>query len=322
MARRRTQSQRREDDSAGAFLGLSVGVAGLAIGGGAYLFWDRFLRDRDGGPGTPDPEWEVGDRVIFLNRDINTLQRNGEIVSRRFDGEWLYNIEEDGGLDHTNIPESDIIGPAGPPGVAGGAAIWLFNEGSGTTAFDSTPSNHDLFLVNTIWTSEGLRFPSPGSSARCPNFRPEDNFTIGAEVTFDTLMPTGAGRDPRICQSGQIASDISYSLSCETLGNRRQIHFTVYVGKVSGEVYSQTIIQPGTQYYIVAVKHGPSLRLYINGELDNTSSCPAGQVDVVAGNFNVGDSPGNSDGQFIGTIGELRIYNRVLNDAEIDILSG
>jgi hypothetical protein len=383
--------QRREDAGNGTLLGLGIGVAGLTIGGGAYLFWDRFLRSQEEPPPEPpDPEWNVGERVIFINRTINTVQRLGTITFRRLNnntwrydiledegqshlsipeldilasatapewdigervifiartinainrhgvivavrfqgGEWFYDIAEDGGLGHTNIPEADIIGPSGPPGVAGGAAIWLFDEGSGTTAFDSTISEHDLTLTNHSWSADGLVFNQDGAIARRPLFMPSgghEDMTIVAIARFNALNTTGSRRNPRICQAGERAlgaenSPVAYQFGCDTYDNSRRMRFSVWMGDRQFDVRSNEIIQPNTWYHLVATRQSSVLRLFVNGLVDNSAACSNSRLKVVNGNFNVGESPGNSDGQFIGVMRELRLYHRALTPGEVNIL--
>jgi len=89
--------------------------------------------------------------------------------------------------------------------------------------------------------------------------------------------------------------------------------------------YANATIEDNTWHFIVGTRNSAGyLRIYIDGELDNTEqySAPPAQI-----NFPVTIGAGYQDGTtiqsfFAGLIDEVRIYNRALSESEIEELYG
>ncbi len=89
-----------------------------------------------------------------------------------------------------------------------------------------------------------------------------------------------------------------------------------YVYTKSGRVggYTGYMIKNGSWYYVVLTSDGSKIKLYVNGNLVNSSSLPAGTVksDYVTA---IGGAPGYPS--FGGIIDEVYIWNRALTPQEI-----
>ncbi len=91
----------------------------------------------------------------------------------------------------------------------------------------------------------------------------------------------------------------------------------------SGEqncMYSNSSVNIDEWTHIIAIRESNMLSLYINGILDRTmaESAPTDVSSVV--DFLIGDFDQGSDFMFRGALDDLRIYNRALNSAEIQLL--
>jgi hypothetical protein len=78
--------------------------------------------------------------------------------------------------------------------------------------------------------------------------------------------------------------------------------------------YSTTTVNTGAWFHGVATYDGSNVRIYINGNLESTN---ARTGIITSGAKNIGSNSGGSSEYFNGTIGTVRVYNRVLSATEI-----
>lgn len=250
----------------------------------------------------------------------------------------------------TNVLSSYIIGDwsklgfayKGPTGVVYtytpsngkfeiGSAVydWGMNEGSGTT----TGSGDFLGTLNgnVTWQQNGkvgsdLHFgTSPGGLggyvqvADSPALDLTSQGSVGAWIYADSLTPNaGAG----IVHKGDKTdfSDEAYSLQFWT-GNT----IALLVDTAPGQyklVQTTFNLQPGQWYYVVGTWDSSGMRIYVNGQLNNSNN-----TQVVAqnssGNLNIGAQLSNSYSAqlqnlaFTGNIDEAQINNTAMSAADI-----
>ena len=83
-------------------------------------------------------------------------------------------------------------------------------------------------------------------------------------------------------------------------------------------VDSTTVLSPDTWYFVTGVRAGNDLRVYVNGAFENnlTLSSPS-DVDGI-GNLTIGKyGDFSTPNWYNGTVDEVRLYNRSLNDSEV-----
>jgi autotransporter-associated beta strand protein len=98
--------------------------------------------------------------------------------------------------------------------------------------------------------------------------------------------------------------------------------FAIGVGNPDTTISSLASVNDGAWHHIAASRDSLSgaVRIYVDGVLDTAGVAPAG-VRNSASMLRIGALQNNS-GFFNGTIDEVRIYNRVLDDSEITALAG
>ncbi|MBI2024268.1 LamG domain-containing protein, partial [Candidatus Giovannonibacteria bacterium] len=213
--------------------------------------------------------------------------------------------------------------------TTGLVAHWKFDEGSGTTALDSSGNNNTGTLTNgPLWTTGkiggALNFdgvndyvrvndPGAGSVLDLPG-----NFTISAWAKFDAFPDVSPGKYPRIVQKGFAAGDSgTWSLAIDTGGTPDNV-VSLAVNGNGFFARGGTSLSINTWYHIVATKNGATATIFINGVQDGSvGTFPSGNIDSNNAAMDFGKSTGNSDGAMDGLIDDVRIYNRALSAQEI-----
>lgn len=124
-------------------------------------------------------------------------------------------------------------------------------------------------------------------------------------------------------QNSQSQCFEGYSISKNSVASGNQLNFvltkagTGCTGAVQTSDWSNTTMTAGTWYHVAATFDGQTMSIYVNGQLENTSShsYPISQSTkpLFIGRTNVS----TFDAYFNGTIDNLQVYNRTLSAAEI-----
>ena len=218
--------------------------------------------------------------------------------------------------------------PPPPPQMV---AYWKFDEGQGTTAYDSAGENNGT--VHGAECTSGrfnnaLSFDGVDDYVEVPDdsslrFMQSSSFTISAWVM--PVLETENGYIVCKMRSGGRRSVFGY------LTGWNSIISGFYFGAESswkGYVLTQTgrnSAPAGSWYHVVGVYDDKEVRIYLNGELrdrrtfdlDTGSTTPDKNLVIGAKSF---DSTIKSF--FGGKIDEVRIYDGALSDAEIWALHG
>ena len=145
-------------------------------------------------------------------------------------------------------------------------------------------------------------------------------FPLTSSATWSAwVYPTGTPGDDGqiIAKSGN--SD-GWQLKTTPDTGRRTFGVAVSNGSSNVQRYSATQISLNTWYYVAGVYNAGSqtLDIYVNGVLDNGTldrHCTLSQNNPGSINVNIGRRQGGF--YFIGTIDDVRVYNRALSPAEI-----
>ncbi len=187
---------------------------------------------------------------------------------------------------------------------------WNFDEGSGTTASDSSGSGNNGTLVNgPTWTdgkvgSGALSFDgsndyvSMGNSNNAP-----PTFTLSAWVKHN--IP-----ENNVGIAGKHTGGNGYYLSTFYNGSNgiRKVSLTINSTTIS----SNGSFPEGTWIHVVGVFDGTNAMLYLNGVFDK--SAPSLAPNPTSAGFFVGAQNAT---RFNGLIDEVRLYNRALSAQEV-----
>jgi concanavalin A-like lectin/glucanase superfamily protein/Big-like domain-containing protein len=199
--------------------------------------------------------------------------------------------------------------------LTGLVAAYDLGEGSGSTAADSSGRGHTASLTNAAWTSEGRlggAISIDGSTGwvgtpSTPALQLTSRMTVAAWV-----RPTALGAW-RTAIMKETANGLSYALyASDGVGT------AAYVNLGAGDIgLAGPAIPMNTWTYLAVTFDGQCLSLFINGA--EVSSRPAaGNLVVSTGALRIGGNAVWGE-HFAGEIDEVRIYDRPLTAAEIQL---
>lgn len=193
------------------------------------------------------------------------------------------------------------------------AGYWKFDEGSGTTALDSSGYNRNgtvsgATVNQTGQVGKAYSFGGDGDNVNLGdryNYT-SDNFTYAFWIKLNSLA---AQTVP--LYKGRYEVDGWYA-NVETTGITRIVTNTS--GNATSVSSGAGAITTGTWYHIVGVKNGSSSKIYVNGAeagsgtLQNPTST---SDDFLIGSYRAGALPVS------GLMDDVRIWNRALSEAEV-----
>ncbi|MBD3183879.1 hypothetical protein GF312_16465 [Candidatus Poribacteria bacterium] len=201
-------------------------------------------------------------------------------------------------------------------------AMWLFDEGSGETAKDSSPNVNDaVFNGGVEWTTgkfgHGILF---NGSDGYLSAQDSDSLDIGSEAMSIVAWlkadgwPSGwnhivrkTPENPRIYILGVHNTSLPF------------IFLKTETQQVS-DIIGATSLPDGEWIHLAMTYDGAEVKIYVNGELD--ASTPAtGIVEASEGELRIGR--GDPAGYFSGILDEIAIFNIALDQDEIkNIMNG
>ena len=208
-------------------------------------------------------------------------------------------------------------------------AEWKFDEGTGTTAFDSTGNGVKGTLVNSpAWIAgkQGKALNFNGSNSYVTTTDQDALFNgITTAMTISTWVKPAAGslsaRRDIIQRAGAVGSINGATASKDiwwfNLQNSGKMNF--YMGGITGAyVETTTAISDSVWTYLTVTYDGSNIRFYINGKLDKTSAA-SGTVQTGDNGVGIG---GNLSGVspatvFSGGIDMLRVWGYARSPAQI-----
>jgi hypothetical protein len=202
---------------------------------------------------------------------------------------------------------------------------WNFNENYGNIAHDSSINNNDGVINEANWNSGkyeyGLEFDGINDYVNVGNpaalqFNNTNSFSIA--IWFKINSITSGGYDSIFYKQAS-ANRFSYGYHFEQ--GIPNLTFSVGKAYVGDNVaYSNSLFQTGAWYYVVGVYSSSEskVKLYINGSLSSQTDYTYGDLAYANDLLYIGGDVDQSDRYFNGTIDEVRIYNRVLSEDEIN----
>jgi hypothetical protein len=207
-------------------------------------------------------------------------------------------------------------------GLNDGLLAWYrFDDGSGTNAKDSSGQGHSGTLVNSPSWIIGPRL-------KALQFDGSTNY-VSTNYTFSSLLASttksiSAWVKPGVGSSGCVIQIIK-EYGSNGFGISTSSSKFVVIYRRSGDNYgalsSNSLWTSNNWYFVTIVQNGTFIGIYINGILDNSSndgvSSTSSSVNALIGAFNL-NPPIQS--YFLGSIDDVRIYNRSLSSSEISDL--
>jgi hypothetical protein len=200
------------------------------------------------------------------------------------------------------------IASAADPNLVG---WWKFDDGSGTTAVDSSNSGFDIALRNTRTTTwedgvfgGALHFHGVGYGS-VENFDYSDNaITVCAWVWHEAFRIDEVERYVTVGWDVAVIRKESYGA----------LHFYIETDGVLRHLWVSDVLAEGQWHHVVGTWDGLTQRLYIDG-MEIASQVPGGVLGVAPFvEISSRDEP------FNGMLDDVRIYNRALTQNEIQVI--
>ena len=188
--------------------------------------------------------------------------------------------------------------------------IWLFDEGKGGVAADTSGNGNDGAITGAKW-AEGkfggaLEFEPP----HVVTVEASDSLNFKDQMTIATWVYMNKGvSDTAIRRNG------SYLLEVQSATERVPGGYVFGIwsgGGFTGGVWGTSVIEPEQWYHIVGLYDGNEMKLYVDGTLESAVK-QGGDVDQ-AGELLFGTFGGE---KFIGRLDEVIFFNRGITDAEV-----
>ncbi|MBI4452708.1 hypothetical protein HY637_04720, partial [Candidatus Woesearchaeota archaeon] len=194
-------------------------------------------------------------------------------------------------------------------------AAYSFNEGSGTTLGDSSGNGLNGAVSGATWTAgkygNGLNFDGTNDWVTVNDAASLD---LTSSMTLEAwVYPTAINSDWRTVMLKEMSGGLAYSLYATDGANRPPAVYA-RIGYDRSAV-GTSVLPLNAWTHLTGTYSSGALRLYVNGNLVRTTSV-SGSMATSSNPLRIG---GNSvwGEWFKGKIDEIRIYNRVLSQAEI-----
>jgi hypothetical protein len=193
---------------------------------------------------------------------------------------------------------------------------WRLDEGSGTTAFDSSSNGNDAsFEGSPAWVEDGkfgkaLKFDGSSDYLAAPD---SESLDINADQLSIAAWING--------EDWPAANHIVRKIADTGTGSIYMIRvqpdtMRVYLNTSAGETIVQgtTVLNTNEWYHVALIYDGAEARIYVNGQLD-VSMNVSGELTQSNNELRIGR--GEPAGYFVGMIDDVRLYNHALTESEL-----
>ncbi len=228
-------------------------------------------------------------------------------------------------------------GKTSQPYHQGIVGMWKLDEGSGTSALDSSGhGNHGLLRGSPQWVAgkigSALKFDGVDDYVDCGNLDVLNfgigNWTVSAWINTVQTRQTIEGDENKgiiFANGGDYGGGIRYML---VLGERTLGTITLMTddNSVKCQATSSVLVNDDAWHHVLGMRNGTDLLVYIDGELDGYGTVPDGYdlSGTSQRNAYIGVIADNYDGilfkHFEGLIDEVQVYSYALSEDEIESL--
>ncbi len=193
---------------------------------------------------------------------------------------------------------------------------WTLDEGSGTIAYDSSIYGNDGTIVGDPewvlgWKNGALDFDGDGDYIDCGD---DESLEVGNEITVGVWVNL---RTITISYMTVVAKG-EYSWRLSTQATASAFHFGINYWQIANSsITPKGAVGANEWHHIAGTYDGATIRLYYDGELNNSLTSTAG-IGTNEANVRIGTNPEAVDRYWDGLADEVRIYNRALTAEEIN----
>lgn len=260
--------------------------------------------------------WDIGERVYFTSSQIDDSFGVSVSVVDVTSNTLLY-----GGTLKEGIIDNQDEDPVPPDQNTLAVSHWRFDDNNGCIALDSYDDNHGLLRpdcansaptwvegkINSALFFDGIDDYVQVDDAS--NLNPRSAITISAWIKWAIDPTTGGSWTSIVSKDG----DRQYRLQHNQDNSR--FEFAVRTSSGGRWLTSATTPIENVWYYVVGTYDGESLKIYVNGSLENSISY-SGDILQSSSPLLIGRHS-NTGRNFNGIIDEVALYNRTLSANEI-----
>lgn len=193
---------------------------------------------------------------------------------------------------------------------------WPMNELSGTTVEDKKSGNNGSLSgsVSRVDAVDNAAFKKAlsfnGGSVNISSQPSVSNFSLSMWVNFS---------DTNFNNSQSLFSNNQFFLRKDVLAEGNKISGFIHLNDNSYEPRARSIVPvSGTWYNVIQTWEGTTQKMYINGEIKASSTRSGSFASYTQTQIGTGTIAG----PFYGMVDDIRLYNEVLDDARIILISG
>jgi len=276
----------------------------------------------------------VGDPVALADFTENSTVDLGDLVILSnhwlITGESRCDINQDSYVDLKDFALfSHYWNPnPQPPELLQG--YWMFDEGIGTTALDSSGLGNHGTIIGAIWTASGkfgaaLEFDGTDGYVEINGYKG----VLGTQSRAVTAwVKTGADKHMDIISWGNNRAGEQWLLSAIRSGSRFEPTGVLRLDVSGGYITGSTRVTDDQWYHVAAVLEDngstdvSDVTLYVDGESDTATKVVGQAIHTTIGtNVRIGFSSDGTDRFFEGSIDSVSIYERAVSSKEIRDMS-
>ena len=206
-------------------------------------------------------------------------------------------------------------------------AWWKFDDGSGTTAVDTTENGHNGTLNGDAAWAEGvyggaLQLDGSGDYVMCDLIDIDTTVTGGLSVTAWINKP--AGGDVKVCSNRQAANAAGGGFTCSIYNDYMEMDICSATARSLNRDTDGAVVPADTWVHVAWVLDdaGDTFSEYHNGVLID-SSAESVSATISTAEFRIGGDSPTLGLYFNGMMDDLRIYDHVVTEEELaDIMAG
>ena len=198
-------------------------------------------------------------------------------------------------------------------------------NGNNGTIYGATLTTDRFGNTNKAYSFDGVDdYVNCGTGNGSFNFSSYTNFTLA--VWIKTAMSPSSNTWPMIISketgpSVRTGYNIVINPADSSWGSVGTVFIEVFSSSKTSGAVSTTLINDNQWHYIVGIRRGNTIEIYVDGSLENSRSCIEDDISnnmkMVIGKHSTNNS---SFLPFKGTLNDIRIYNRALSESEIQEL--